>query len=205
MLQSMNKMWLDGTIYAFCSKVTNFLNQTISDRTYLALHGHIFIKSIPMQSLGNYLVCWHNAVGKMLENGKWLLLPFSQISSYPFADNNSGCKQWCLTSRETIRLIRDEKSGGEANEGGGGGRLYTCHYTVTTRMTSALRWTVMRAILMFHNCEGQSHKTMSTDHYFWRERRAEADSNQGPSAYQPNTLKLDQTGSHWLGMHPRQL
>ena len=57
----------------------------------------------------------------MLENGKWLLLPFSQISSYPFADNNSGCKQWCLTSRETIRLIRDEeKSGGEANEGGGG-------------------------------------------------------------------------------------
>ena len=32
--------------------------------------------------------------------------------------------------------------------------------TVTTRMTS----TAMRAILMFHNCEGQSHKTVSTDH-----------------------------------------
>ena len=31
-------------------------------------------------------------------------------------------------------------------------RLCTCHYTVTTRMTSALRWTAMRAILMFHNC-----------------------------------------------------
>ena len=27
-----------------------------------------------------------------------------------------------------------------------------------TPMTSALRWAAMRAILMFHNCEGQSHK-----------------------------------------------
>ena len=45
----------------------------------------------------------------------------------------------------------------------GGGRLYTYHYTVTTRMTSALRWAAMRVILMFHNCEGQSHKTVSTD------------------------------------------
>ena len=45
---------------------------------------------------------------------------------------------------------------------------YHCHYTVTTRITSALRWAVMRAILMFHNhnCEGQSHKTVSTDHNF---------------------------------------
>ena len=40
-----------------------------------------------------------------------------------------------------------------------------------------------------------SHKTVSTDHNFWRERRAEADSNRGPSAYQPNALPLDQTGS----------
>ena len=62
-------------------------------------------------------------------------------------------------------------------------------------MTSALRWAAMRAILMFHNCEGQSHEIVSTDHNFWRERRAEADSNRGPSAYQPNALQLDQTGS----------
>ena len=49
----------------------------------------------------------------------------------------------------------------------GGGRLYTYRYTVPTRMTSALlRWAAMRAILMFHNCEGQSHKTVSTDHNF---------------------------------------
>ena len=69
---------------------------------------------------------------------------------------------------------------------GGGGRM--------TRMTSALRWAAMRAILMFHNCEGQSHKTESTDHYL-NERRAEADLNWGPSAYQPTALPLGQTGS----------
>ena len=39
-------------------------------------------------------------------------------------------------------------------------------YTVTTRMTSALRWAAMRAIFMFHNCDGQSHKTVSADHNF---------------------------------------
>ena len=62
-------------------------------------------------------------------------------------------------------------------------------------MTYKLRWAAMRAILMFHNCEGQSHKTVSTDHNSWTERRAEADSNRGPSAYQPNALPLGQTGS----------
>ena len=62
-------------------------------------------------------------------------------------------------------------------------------------MTSALRWAATRAILMFRNCEGQSHKTVSTNHNFSRERTAEADSNQGPSAYQPNALPLGQTGS----------
>ena len=45
---------------------------------------------------------------------------------------------------------------------------------------------------------------MSTNHNFWRERRAEADSYWGPSAYQPNTLSLDQTSSHWCDvvLHP---
>ena len=101
-----------------------------------------------------------------------------------------------LMSTETVRLIRDGEKVGEGGvEGGGRGRLHTYRYTVTTRMTPALRWAVMRAILTFHNCEGQSHKTVSTDHNFWRERRAEADSNQSPSAYQPNALLLGQTGS----------
>ena len=44
------------------------------------------------------------------------------------------------------------------------GRLYTYRYTVISRTASALRWAAMRAILMFHNGEGQSHQTVSTDH-----------------------------------------
>ena len=42
--------------------------------------------------------------------------------------------------------------------GGGRGRLHTYRYTVTTRMTPALRLAAMRAILMFLNCGGQSHR-----------------------------------------------
>jgi len=52
----------------------------------------------------------------------------------------------------------------------------------------ALRWAAMRAVLMFH-------KTVSTNYNFWRESRAEAVSNRGPSAYQPTALPLGQTGS----------
>ena len=60
-------------------------------------------------------------------------------------------------------------------------------------MTPALRWAATRAILMFHNCEGQSHKKASTDHNLWKERRAGADSNRGSSAHhlfatRPNRL-----------------
>ena len=73
----------------------------------------------------------------------------------------------CLTSTETVRLIRDgEMVGGGGMEVGGRGRLYTYRYTVNTRMTPALRWAAMRAILMFINCEGQSHKTVFTNHNF---------------------------------------
>ena len=44
------------------------------------------------------------------------------------------------------------------------GDYYTYRYIVTTRMTSALRWAAMSAILMFYfYCEGQTHKTESTD------------------------------------------
>ena len=46
--------------------------------------------------------------------------------------------------------------GGVEVGGGGGMRLYTYHYTITTRMTPALRWAELRAILMCHNCEGQN-------------------------------------------------
>ena len=54
----------------------------------------------------------------------------------------------------------------EGGGGGGGGADYIpiATLTVTTRMTSALKRAAMRAIVMFRNCEGQSHKTVSTDH-----------------------------------------
>ena len=52
-----------------------------------------------------------------------------------------------LNVHRTIRLIRDREKGAWS---WGRGRLYnTYHYTVTTRMTSALRWAAMTAILMF--------------------------------------------------------
>ena len=48
------------------------------------------------------------------------------------------------------------------------------------------------------NGKGQStsQDSVHTPHYFRRERRAEADSNQCPSVHQPNALPLGQTGSH---------
>ena len=48
-------------------------------------------------------------------------------------------------------LIRDGGKGGKGVWRWGRGRLDTYRYTVTTKMTSALRWAVMRAILMFDN------------------------------------------------------
>ena len=53
-----------------------------------------------------------------------------------------------------LNVHRNHKAYQGWGEGGKGGmevveeRAY--HYTVTTRMTPALRWTAMKAILMFH-------------------------------------------------------
>ena len=51
-----------------------------------------------------------------------------------------------------------------------GDYIHTATLSVTTRMTYALRWAAMRAILMFHNCEGQSPKTLSTDYNIFEEK-----------------------------------
>ena len=61
-------------------------------------------------------------------------------------------------------------------------------------MTPALRWAAMRAVLMF-NCEGQSYETVHKPQPLWGERRAKAELSRGPSAFQPNTWLLGQTGS----------
>ena len=79
--------------------------------------------------------------------------------------------------------------------GGGKGRLYTYIATLSPEWP-ALQWAAMRAILMFHNCEGRSHKTVSTDHNFWSERRVKMDLSWGLSAYQPNASLLGQTSTH---------
>ena len=57
----------------------------------------------------------------------------------------------------------------EGRRGGGGGGMeggreiiylsLHCHH----QNDFCIRWAAMGAILMFHNCEGQSHKTASTD------------------------------------------
>ena len=58
-------------------------------------------------------------------------------------------------------------------------------------MTPALRWAAMRAIfnvsLIVRDKATRQHPQ---DHNFWRARKAEADSNRGPSAYQPKALPL---------------
>ena len=63
-------------------------------------------------------------------------------------------------------------------------------------MTPALRWATMRAVLMFYELRARkSQDSVHETQPFWRERRAEAESSRGPSAYQLNALPLGQTGS----------
>ena len=65
-----------------------------------------------------------------------------------------------------MRLIRDGEVRGKGVWRWEEKEIIYYRYIATARMTPALRWAVMRAILMFHNCEGQSHKTVSTDYNF---------------------------------------
>ena len=59
-------------------------------------------------------------------------------------------------------------------------RLYTYRYTVTTRMTSALRWAAMRAIV---GSDGQSHKTVSTNHNLFEDKESR-------SGIEPTSFRL---------------
>ena len=94
-----------------------------------------------------------------------------------------------------MRLIRDGEKGGRRYGGGGREIIYLslhrhhqndscikmgsdeCHFNVSV------------------GSDGQSHRTVSTNHRLSEEKGAEALSNRGPSAYQPNALPLGQTGS----------
>ena len=56
-----------------------------------------------------------------------------------------------VTSTETIRLMEEGEGGGGVTEVGGEvAYIPVATDTVTTRMTPALRWAAMRAILMIH-------------------------------------------------------
>ena len=53
----------------------------------------------------------------------------------------------------------------------GRGRLYTNRYTVTTTENDfCIKVGSDESHLMFHNCEGQSHKTVSTNHNLSEEK-----------------------------------
>ena len=110
-----------------------------------------------------------------------LIHPAHQVSSWHFVFSFELMRGWL----------------GRGYGGGGRRRLSTYRYTVTTRMNPALRWAVMRAILMFHWLWGiKSQDSIHKPQPFWRERRAKAESSWGPFAYQPNALPLGWTGSH---------
>ena len=70
-------------------------------------------------------------------------------------------------------------------------RLYSVSYI----------YTVIPSIILFFNIPVTIHSPDKVTRQcpqtttFWRERKAEADSNRGPSAYQPNVLPVGQTGS----------
>ena len=104
-----------------------------------------------------------------------------------------GLRPSCL--RRGTGRDRDPRRSGGGGRGTGEEGDCTQRYTVTSGMTPALRWGAMGASLMFRslNCEGQRHKTGSIKHKaVKREEIAEAESNRGPSAQQPNPLQRGQ-------------
>ena len=58
-------------------------------------------------------------------------------------------KHGAVRPQKPYGLLGTGRSGRWYGDGGRGG-VYTYRYTVTIRMTPALRWAAMRAILMFH-------------------------------------------------------
>ena len=92
------------------------------------------------------------------------------------------------TDRHTDRLIKDGEKG-RKGYGGGGEReiiylsLHCRHHDFCIKMGSDESHFNVSV-----GSDGQSHKTVSTNRNLFEEKRAEAVSNRGPSAYQPNAL-----------------
>ena len=69
--------------------------------------------------------------------------------------------------------------------GGGRGRLYTYRYTVTTRMIPALRWGSDESHFNVSvGSDGQSHKTVSTNHNLFLMRK------ESRSGIEPRSFRL---------------
>ena len=111
-----------------------------------------WILSAPVRS-------YHNSRQQCRTNagGVAASLPFCRIvrASTPPPSCRSGpvSKHGAQRPPNPYGLLGTGRRGGGRGYGGGEGRgrLYTYRYTVTSRMTSALRWAAMRAVLKFHN------------------------------------------------------
>ena len=101
-----------------------------------------------------------------------------------------------MPSTETIRLIRDGEKGRKGVwRWGKRENIYLslhCHHQNGYCIKMGSNESHFNVSV---GSDGQNHKAVSTNHNLFEERRAEAVSNRGPSAYQPNTLLLGQTGS----------
>ena len=74
--------------------------------------------------------------------------------------------QYCFTSTETVRLIRDGEKGGKGVWKWGAREIIYLSLHCVHQNDFCINVGSDESHLMFHNCEGQSHKTMSTDHNF---------------------------------------
>ena len=88
--------------------------------------------------------------------------------------------------------------GGRGAGGGGRGRVYTYRCTVTTNDFCIKMGSDESHFNVSLIVRDKVTRPCPQNHNFWRERRAEAVSNRGPSAYQPTALPLGQTGSQNL-------
>ena len=82
------------------------------------------------------------------------------------------CTAWLPTTLLSVVLVVAVLLAFEVSERLGRRRERDAYrYTVTTRMTPARRWAAERTIsCRFINCEGQSHKTVSTDYNLFEEK-----------------------------------
>ena len=96
-------------------------------------------------------------------------------------------------STEAIRLIRAREKGGRGYRGGVKREIVCpslhCHHQNDSCIKMGSNESHFNFSLIVRD-NSQSHKTVYKPQPFGRERRAEAESNQGESAYQPNTLPL---------------